>query len=495
MSANNLTLADLYFGDLDALEESINGKNYLFKSFISPISFSFSTLKNSSNFIIVGRKGAGKTAAQIYFEKELQERGYLTKSFSFFDDIKAEDYTRLAKTQEIDFVELAKRNNIFLYYDFRGVWMRLFLTKVAEALRAAGFENKFTHFMLGSHSRLSGLFDGITKSATLKIEFDIGFLKAELGIDPSRIIENGEIKINDFNEIAQKLFCLECVPYQMYIFIDELVFSKLDARDDEVTARAAMVRDIVRTCRDLNLLCVKRELNFHFICSIRPEIRNLLSDLDAEIGKILDGRDVLLHWNEASEKDPVIIQVFKQKIINSHYSGINYSDFLDSEISFSGRDTVPIENFLLTNTWWRPRDLVRLLKSIQKVNPSSNRISVSNIKAALNEYSRASMKEITDELSVTYPQSVIGRLKQAISRRQYENFHSFSRELSRYLQGVEIEEFAQALFQYGVIGNVDYTARSKPRYYWFHREEEFLKYDFEVRINPGLWNYFNIRNN
>ena len=72
----------------------------------------------------------------------------------------------------------------------------------------------------------------------------------------------------------------------MYLFVDELVFSKLDAHDDEVRARAAMVRDIFRVAREMNNYFHQNNLDFHVICSVRPEIRNMLNELDADVGEI-----------------------------------------------------------------------------------------------------------------------------------------------------------------------------------------------------------------
>jgi hypothetical protein len=117
------------------------------------------------------------------------------------------------------------------------------------------------------------------------------------GLDLECDATNDTIPLKTFNRISRELFQRECTPYQMYFFIDELVFSRLDAKDDEVTLRAAMVRDILRCAWELNSFCVQNDLKFHFVCSIRPEIRSLIGDYDSEAGKFLDGKDVELDYN------------------------------------------------------------------------------------------------------------------------------------------------------------------------------------------------------
>lgn len=76
-------LSDHYFGDVEAIDEGRNHSSYFHKTFVLPNSFSISSLNNNRKFIVVGRKGAGKTAIQFHLASQLESSGYLTHFFRF----------------------------------------------------------------------------------------------------------------------------------------------------------------------------------------------------------------------------------------------------------------------------------------------------------------------------------------------------------------------------------------------------------------------------
>lgn len=267
-------------------------------------------------------------------------------------------------------------------------------------------------------------------------------------------------------------------------------FQKIDATEDEIRVRAAMVRDIVRTAKELNTELALKGIDIHFACSLRPEVRNMLNDLDSEIGKVIDGRDVLLVWlsgDSVGETD--LYQVLVKKIENSYYRPISARTFLCESISFGGR-SLTISDFLKDNTWSRPRDVVRLLQSIQKASPHATDIGESEIKAGLDEYSRASLKELIDELGVVYGRKFLKAIRSGIKRRTYRDTDEFWREIGPFLGGLDKDDVVDELFQAGFIqGFLD----GPPRYFSAHRGETYLKSHHIIRIHPALWNELSIR--
>lgn len=74
-------LSDHYFGDVEAIDEGRNHAEYFDVTFVAPSSLAMSSLNNRSRYIIVGRKGAGKTAIQFRLAQEVSRRGYLHHFF------------------------------------------------------------------------------------------------------------------------------------------------------------------------------------------------------------------------------------------------------------------------------------------------------------------------------------------------------------------------------------------------------------------------------
>lgn len=482
-------LSDLYFGDLEAFDEGSDHPDYFNNTFVVPSSLSQSVLNNKKKYIIVGRKGSGKTAVQFWLSKKLRADGYMTKFFSFYNDIGASEYKDLSKTQKIDFLDIASGKNIFLLYDFREIWARTFLIKIAEELKSQSRESEFTRFCLSERGLLSGIFQGILKSTSVRLTAEMGVIAGELSIDPSRLGKE-EISLSDFNKIGVALISKCHAAQKFYLFVDELVFSRLDAKDDEIKARAAMVRDVFRVTRQLNMEFSSKGLDFHIISSLRPEIRAFINENDSEIGKIIDGKDVELDWDVDSGERSLLWDVFRRKVEFSSSTNIKFEEFIDQELKFPSYNK-SLVNLIKEYTWGRPRDIVRLLISIAKKRPNSTRIGVEEIRSALDEYSRASMKEIIDEIGVNNSGVIYDQLRQAVRQKEYRDPDEFRDLIGKSCAGVNIESLLRDLYTYGVIGGIDRSTKN-PRFYTFHRGDEYLKAGHSVQILPGLWPYFQI---
>jgi hypothetical protein len=485
-------LSEHYFGDVEAIDEGKNHTSYFESTFIVPSSFSLSNLNNKRKFIILGRKGTGKTAVQFHFSRKLQETGFLTHFFSFYGDLRPTDYQDAAKTQDIDMLSIASSPGMMPNYDFRDVWRRTFLVKIAETLVQNGQQSKFTSFAIGNRKKLVSLFEGIKRSTSITLSADVRVIAAEVGIDLTKL-KNNDLPLNQYAEVLTKLISTHHQNLKMYLFVDELVFSRLDSASDEVRIRAAMVRDIIRTARDLNNYFVETGLDVHIVCSLRPEVRDLINELDAEIGKILDGKCVNLDWVITEEEDSQLFQILKKKVIHSHelLGAVDFNDFVDKTITFNNRP-MTIASFLATNTWGRPRDLVQLLNAIQYRNPDSQRIGEKEIKNSLAEYSRRCFIELLEEISVKHGPAIANMLRQNITRRDYPDVGAFEEQALQNAGGLNVKLLLEDLFHVGIIGGLD-KSKNKPRYHWAHRGDTYLDKSIGVAIHSGLWHYLNIQ--
>jgi hypothetical protein len=491
-------LSKLNFGQYDGFDEESSTPQFFDQSFVLPFSIALGQLNNRSNFIIVGKKGSGKSSAQLHLKRQLEATGYSTIFFRFFNDVTAEDYRKLATTQPLSFTAIVGKDainqlkNIFNNYDFRSVWEREIFVQISQLMKGNGLVSRFTKFVDSTlPNAVRGFLVGLLKSLQVKISIPVSGIAAELSLDLNGVIDgDGRISIENFNRIAKELFIEAVRTQKIYMFIDELVLSKLDAQDDEVRIRAALIRDIFKVVNDLNILCSRNTLDVHFICTLRPEIRNLLNDFDSEISKIIDSRDVLLHWDSKDNGRSVLLEIFEKKVRCGGFPDFDFSRNVEHEISFGNKST-SIENFLLTNSWYRPRDIIRYLKCYQKANPSHTSFSADGFKSALNEYSRVSGKEILDELSVEYNIETIKLIKSKIQRKRYTDLQSFSDAISG-IANVNVNQLTRSLFESGVIGNVDSNGGGR-RFFWSHRGEEEIQQNMPIMVHKGLWNYFNIR--
>ena len=484
-------LSEHYFGDLEAFDEAKNHYDFFRNTFVVPSTMSVNSLANDRKFIVVGRKGVGKTAVQMDLARKLEERGFFTHHFRFSYDLRSDDYSEISKTQsDISYSDASNSKNLFLHYDFRDVWERVFLRRIAEKLIDEGHENNFTRLVAPRGSKFLNIFEGISKKLDIKISAPIGPILVEAGLDLEQLPSKTEMSIKLFNRISRELLKEHCSQFQFYFFVDELVFSRLDAREDEITLRSAMVRDILRSAWELNGFCSQNGLAFHFICSLRPEIRNQINDFDSESGKFLDGKDVELSWfAKDGGEGRLILEVFKSKVQHSFHVRPEFEKFVDQQITF-GKKTDSLAEFLLTNTWGRPRDIVRLLLSIQKKSPNSNRIGEAELKAALDDYSRASARELVDELGVKHGPKILQALRNGIRKKTYSSKQELLDSLAPHLPDIANFGLVDELFHLGVIGGFE---PKKGYFFWAHRGETYLKNHHSIRVHPALWNELSIR--
>ena len=98
-----MKMSDFNFGEYDARREFLRAEKYFLETFVDPKSFPLSTIHNRGNYIIIGQKGAGKTACQLYLEVDkARSLGYINDLRSFFDDLTTDDYKDFAKTLQIN---------------------------------------------------------------------------------------------------------------------------------------------------------------------------------------------------------------------------------------------------------------------------------------------------------------------------------------------------------------------------------------------------------
>jgi hypothetical protein len=225
----------------------------------------------------------------------------------------------------------------------------------------------------------------------------------------------------------------------------------------------------------------------HFICNLRPEIRTKLNEIDPEISKIMDGNDVFLSWDHDS-----LLDILTQKIVYGAPEGveIDASAFIPANITF-GNHTTDFISFLMNNSWYKPRDIVRFLKAYAKVNPNHTQITEDGAKDCLNEYARISAVELFEQISVHYSSEVLEGIRRGIRRRRYTNAAALADALKPHAD-VDTFKLVDQLYSVGVIGNID-TVNGQARYFWSFRQEEHLDHEMQIVVHNGLLNYFNVR--
>lgn len=432
----------------------------------------------------------------MFFLKEtVENKGYLSDFISFYDDLTEDDLMTVSKSQTFSLLDARwDGKNIIGSYNFKDVWKRVILIRIANLLVANGITNKFTDFCLKSSSPSRGIFDGLLKGLQVAMIDPVSSYRFEFSYD-SEIASRNQIPIGHFNSIAADALLEHSRENKVYLFFDELVVSTLKTKSDEFNIRLAMIRDLVRAIAEMNDFFCKYSMDFHVITNLRPEVRNEINRQDAEISKVIDDNDVPLEWHRNADAQSGIFTILRSKIqhgLSPALSENTVDSLLPKTIDFGGTRTT-FERFVLNQSWLRPRDMIRLLKCYAKINPDHFAISSEGVKDSLNEYSRISANDLFDEIVISFSISNPERLPRMLRRRVYQTLDELKLDISRTVQVDNIDMFIDAMFYAGIILNFDHAVDGTPRYFASFRGEEYLDDSMPIMVHRGLWNYFNIR--
>lgn len=122
--------------------------------------------------------------------------------------------------------------------------------------------------------------------------------------------------------------------------------------------------------------------------------------------------------------------------------------------------------YILHNSWYRPRDVVRLLITVQDQYPDDETFSLQALEAIRKAYSTASWVELAEELKAKYKAAEVEGIKYLFyGYKQIATFAELSEradlvvlehdETKKLLERVSLREVLKDLFRVGIIGNID----------------------------------------
>lgn len=427
---------------------------------------------DNEKFIILGRKGCGKTAIGEYiYRMSLQEPNVFCK---------------FVKKSDVDIeylVQIGKNLGVTLEYQALYKWV------VLTQLITLFFENE----KLKSNSRLENL--------KKFIERNRGFVDIDKN-QVSEIVKNKgwEIRIEYLNRIFDhKISTKESKApfYKIIPYLEEAVIKVM--KDDSENSYFLIFDDLdvgfnansnesiettiglLRTSRYYNNdVFGRNELDSKIILLLRDDISRALM-YNADTAKMLSSYSIKLDWYEDCFRDNEL-RIKLRKFINKRISknfimkGIIVNDkndpwksFVD-ENQFSGSKTG--FKYVLDQTFYRPRDLIVFFRDISDLQFELP-ISKGDLDILKKKYASEALNELTNELSLIFSKNDIQCIWSAL--RYFNNRSRFSYdELKEKLQinniSVDVDEVINNLFDYSIIGNIS----DKNKVSFKFREKDYL---------------------
>jgi len=303
-------LKDLYVMKIDAKQELDNIiseediKRFLDLIFI-PEGININLMLEGDRYFFTGAKGAGKTTLLIFTALKAEEIFDAERSFLIFKEIsreEREDYKKMAHLTEYD------KNEFGNDYDYESVWKWVIYDNIAQTVKTSPktiFENDENLYLFleavesiktnpgKSKRRIPKITDGFVelsinspiKTANIKTRINFEFRdKDERHIRLSTLV----------NELDRLFMNLKDGGNQLYVIVDEMNLSFANSKEYE--RDVMMIRDLIITIENINLLSKQSHGNVRIIGSIRNEVINSIASKGKEINKIIESYGIPIDW-------------------------------------------------------------------------------------------------------------------------------------------------------------------------------------------------------
>lgn len=514
-----MKLKDFNLGNLDAknelLENTPEEREHFLKVYTLPPDLNLDNFLEGKKYFILGLKGTGKTALLRYISLMLENKNdNLYSHFilfkSDFDDSDKQSLSALNNPINVDVVSDSHEKDS-IDSSYKSNWRYFLYNKIVEIQKDQEiclFQNneiwnKFSSLVLSANKKKNSLFPVIKKGVITLSKHPSLVAEFEYKDNDSITISFSEyVKILDRNFER-----LQSGDDYLNIFFDELELSfyKNKQRDRDIR----LIRDLIMTIEWINSKSKRLRYNLKFYSAIRSEVKKAIQSSGFEINKIIGDFGWELGWNKASTDDKYqpILNVITRRL---KYQSTELENLSDDELweklfpKFVQKEDT--RKYILHNSWYRPRDVIRLLKLAQDESPDSIKFTHTIFDSIRKKYSEDSWIELREELTAKYKPDQIESIE-----RIFEDFKSrfsldefikhvdkvkeiYSHELNINNNIDDLKILLTDLYNIGFLGNIknDSNFRNEPIFKFFYRGNDKISLVNDFYIHPSIRRYFSI---
>lgn len=521
--SDRLKIKDMYFGSIDATDEldvaSDTGKNDFYETFFVVSGLKIEKFLNGESFFIYGPKGTGKTSL-LRFLMEKVKRDKISNNdaelFRFSDEFPQDIYNdaRKAFLEDKD-LENKGKSIIYRDLDYEDVWTYIILLRIAAAIESSKSPLFINNEDLEKFLRYMRSISGREKAKKLyRFLPNISKGKVKIGLNPTAELDlnfgdqkNDEVDFHIYTSNAISLY-EKCTPLRGNPFY--LLFDELDPRAGSgvlFELDCILIRDLVVSIRKINTIFNHDQKSVYIVAAIRSEVLDKVKPLGKELYKRLEHFGFCMSWGDMGKIDidhPLIKMACKKILFSEIKNGIqqNYSGAPERAIWNKYFKTTTRKQldpgYILSISWFRPRDVVRMLRICSQIDGGSDVFTESLISKSHKRYSRESWSEISSHMIMSMDPHVMDIVDSSLTRFQKEfsldqydtrlkeiaNIVPHGQELTKRYRPAEI---VHKLYKAGALGNI---AGGRIRFVFRGDPEPDLRSNFI--FHRGLMPHFSI---
>lgn len=512
-----LMLKDIFFGQTDAKNEfradSEEEKETFMQGFLLPDVIDLDAFRLGKKFFITGLKGTGKTALMRYISLYL-ERNYQSNTHFFLFKEKMTDDIKSKFTRGSDWISI-KSGGDSNQKDYVAIWEWFIFRKIVEICEANNIElfkddknwRQFVSVVKAvklDEKEKNRLIPNIIKGdiivKTSVVEVNVG---GEVGLTGNENTKKEEYKVK-FVEYINQVMALfeELTPGEkdLYFFIDEVELSYGEKK--QYQKDIWMIRDLILAIDAMNRVAQSKWYKLFIITGLRREVLDSTQSAGKEINKPVEDFGINLMWQQSGEKEEhPLIKIIHKRLYASECKLFEQDKISEAEVwgkYFPSQiKGIKTQDYILNKTWYRPRDIVRLLTIAKDQNPRESFFTEKVFEGINKEYSSLSWFEQSEELKATYTSSEIDGIKMILTGlkcpfkliditkktdQDKELFSSVSDLLSKY----KLSDILMHLYKVGIIGNTGDMVR------FAFRGDPDLLLKQSMKIHDALWSYLSV---
>lgn len=225
-------------------------------------------------------------------------------------------------------------------------------------------------------------------------------------------------------------------------------------------------------------------VNAYLIAAIRTEVYRSVISIGDELNKSISDFGVTITWgqNGGSIEDHPLLKMLEKRI---HYSETMSGLCETTNIwdKYFPREVFnkKTQNYILDQTWGKPRDIIRLFGLIQKKYGSKEKFARDVFEGIRKDYAKESWIELSETLSASYDTNSIEGIKKSFiginlpfSLSDYESIldskeKHFNEIKELIKKHPKVSNILDDLYRCGIIGNYE---RNQARFY-FKGDDDF----------------------
>lgn len=509
-----MPLKDINFGDIDAKNEILKQtrakEKLFFESFFIRPSLPIDDFLSGQKSFILGLKGTGKTALLRYLKDLSEQVDDLTHLILFKSQVTEEDRQALSDNSGYEIVGYGDTQTFI--QDFKESWKWIIYQRIAKVLKESEFDTpdiaKFLELTGIHEGRAPTLGSLLTKIKGGKLKLGIkGYgVAVELGIDSDRIdSEERTVSISELNRVCSSLLNDIDLSKKLYVFFDELeLFHQTQEQFDR---DRRIVRDLIYAISQINADSAENGRNIYLVATLRSEVLHSVLQLGHEISRDVDDYGLKLDWSDGKEtKDHQLLKMIAKKIALSSQTPEDkvWETFFPDNIN-----NQPYYQFILNSSYYRPRDIVRLLRVAREFDQNAETFTTEHFDQTATKFSEQTWIEITEELLASYSHQDIEALQKLFLgfsthffkedlEHRIETRHKRDHHIQELLKRKNLTQIFSDLYRIGIIGNdfVSHPNSSKRRIMrrWIYRGNSTLNEYERMAFHKSLWKHLSLSN-